>query len=225
MVKNDEYNPNKGVENILNHFNNLEDEIDKLAVVGDVHGQIERYLWTVLPYKQSIQVGDMGVGLTVADLPELEGHRFINGNHDNPKKCSQHSNWIPYGAVESINDQEWFFMGGAMSIDRDFRVPGVSWWPEEELNYQQLNRMISIYEGAKPDVVVTHDCPDSIAQELFDFSLDHCLKSQTRQALDTMLEIHRPSRWIFGHWHESRCVEIKGTEFICLDELEVLAHT
>ena len=197
-------------------------KIDKTAIIGDVHGRTDMYVQMVVDYKQSIQVGDMGVGFTGTILPVMDNHRFINGNHDNPKLCSQHPNWIPYGKVETINDQTWFFMGGALSIDKHLRTPGVSWWPEEELNYNQLNRMINIYETAKPDVVITHDCPDSIAKQLFTYVENPDLSSRTRQALDTMLSIHRPAKWIFGHWHESRSVAIYGTDFICLAELELI---
>jgi hypothetical protein len=67
--------------------------------------------------------------------------------------------------------------------------------------------------------MVTHDCPESIARNLF-LEMKISFPSITRQALDGMLNIHRPNIWIFGHYHQSIDTVINGTRFICLNELE-----
>jgi Icc-related predicted phosphoesterase len=70
--------------------------------------------------------------------------------------------------------------------------------------------------------MVTHECPESVAHQLFgvEGKLKFDFPSRTRQAFQSMFEMHQPEVWVFGHWHESRDVVISGTRFVCLAELE-----
>jgi len=204
----------------------------KIRFVGDIHGKWMEYLNVIhdpkSPCSKSVQVGDFGIGFGerpeyrqyVMDEMSKEGHshRFIRGNHDNPLECENSTHWIPDG----LHENGIMYIGGARSIDQAHRIPGVSWWEDEELSYQQLGEMIAYYEEYKPEVMVTHDCPDSIARALFNFYRDPTCDSRTRNAFDTMFHHtnHRPKIWIFGHWHKSITQDVMGTRFICLDELK-----
>jgi Icc-related predicted phosphoesterase len=162
--------------------------------------------------EESIQVGDMGAGFV--EIPQLSiEHRFIRGNHDDPSVCKAHPNWIADGTKEN----GMFFLGGAFSIDWQYRMIDVSWWEDEEVAYSELEGLVTSYEEYKPEIVVTHDCPTIAATTIkthhqFD-------NSRTRQALDEMFKIHKPRLWIFGHHHHNASFDIEETEFICLDEL------
>ncbi len=203
-----------------------------MRLIGDVHGKFSQYRELIRDVPASIQVGDLGVGFRrkggVRD-GEIYGnpphyamvhgsHRFINGNHDNLSVCLGHSQFIPSGTIED----DMMFVGGALSIDRQWRTEGYDWWPNEELSIQELNTMVDIYATAKPKIMVTHDCPESVAHILFGEGgkLKFEFPSRTRQALQSMFELHQPELHIFGHWHESRNMVINGTRFICLAELE-----
>ena len=203
-----------------------------IRVIGDVHGKFKPYRNLIRDVPQSIQVGDMGVGFRGYNLDrELvwrtnppysamsEGdHKFIRGNHDNPTVCRQQKHWIPDGtAVDGI-----YCLGGAVSIDRAYRTEGLDWWPDEELSYAELDRMIDDYAALKPDVVVTHDCPESMATALMAaFNKTKIADgSRTRVALEQMLHTHQPRLWLFGHWHVSLSFMVGRTTFRCLDELE-----
>jgi len=215
--------------------------------VGDVHGKWKSYrnLLDDIP-SGSIQVGDMGWGFPdhntyvvnkedrenvppgVSYPPERALHRemiehsarYIRGNHDNPEMCKLHELCIDDGHTED----GMMFIGGAHSIDKDYRIPGYSWWEDEELSYRDLGEMIAKYEEYKPDVMVTHDIPDTVARHLFPFysKNDPVNNSRTRSAFDTMFHQtdHKPKIWVFGHWHESVSINILGTDFYCLNELE-----
>lgn len=203
--------------------------------IGDVHGKYRQYKQIISGCDRSVQVGDMGVGFRYYvphddsglhgkifgnppyDDMEKGNHRFIRGNHDNPQECRKHPFFIQDGAVEDTT----MYVGGALSIDRQYRIEGFSWWPDEELSLQELNQIYDVYVTSKPTVMVTHDAPDSIAcllsrKEKLEFP------SRTRQAFQSMFESHRPSLWLFGHWHQSFITDIEGTRFICLAELEFL---
>ena len=204
----------------------------KTRFVGDTHGHKFELSLVLdnLPEDVTavIQVGDMGVGFGQGDywhedldlMLKAANARWIRGNHDNPKTCREMETWIRDGTV--LND--WMFVGGAWSIDYQWRTPGVSWWENEELSYDQLEQVIATYDTVRPRVMVTHDVPHSVATQLF-FKEGRPLhgrpqyKTRTGSALDAMFSIHKPELWAFGHWHYDVDEVIDGTRFICLNEL------
>jgi hypothetical protein len=193
-----------------------------VSFIGDVHGKWEFYHDIISTRYNTYQVGDFGVGFPGSfHLPEMweemgSGfHRFIRGNHDNPDYCKRNPYCIGDGdLVDNI-----FFMGGAESIDRGLRTPGYDWWPDEEVKPTKfLDYVLPNYMLGGFNIVVTHDCPRSVAKELFDV-YDN---STTRHMLQILFDEYQPDLWVFGNWHRSTRKKIRGTEFVCLAELEVL---
>jgi hypothetical protein len=199
--------------------------------IGDVHGKWDTYRDIIADCDESIQVGDFGIGFrpfgsepySIDPVPGFtpgpmfeRGHRFIRGNHDNPTACKIHPNWIPDGTVEG----DTMFIGGAISIDKDWREPEINYWEDEELSYQELSNLIVKYEQVKPRVMVTHEAPESVINHAMPFYQPGRFDSGfSRNAFDSMFAIHKPELWIFGHWHYGVDVNILGTRFICLPEL------
>ncbi len=183
-----------------------------MRFIGDIHGDMDKYLELIKGCENSIQVGDFGAGFVPlpdpANLPLC--HKFIRGNHDSPYCCRLSSHWIKDGTWDELH--KMMFIGGAYSIDQNWRTPMISWWPDEELSYEELSGLISEYDFRKPEVMVTHDCPDSIRQHFFRIHES----TKTSAALQSMFEIHKPKLWIFGHHHRFKNEIIKGTRFICL---------
>ena len=205
-----------------------------MRFIGDVHGKYSPYKTLIKEVPASIQVGDMGVGF-MKDTPDGEkkfmqnpphdtmkkgNHRFIRGNHDNPTVCKTQPFWIKDGHYED----DMFFVGGGLSIDRHWRIEGQTWWADEELSYREFSKIQEKYLDLKPKIMVTHDCPEAIAGQIMNTSNFQKLDdpSITRQALDNFFQLHKPELWIFGHWHLSFQRNILGTQFICLNELEIL---
>ena len=196
-----------------------------MRYIGDVHRKFTRYSKIIADCSESVQVGDFGVGFKdytthkwLANPPydamSKGNHRFIRGNHDNPSACKAHKYWISDGTIEDST----MYIGGALSIDKALRHEGFDWWADEELSYNELLLITEQYCDEKPSVVVSHECPNTIAQVLFYYSKEY--PSITRQAFQSMFEQHKPAVWIFGHWHQSKDTTILGTRFICLAELE-----
>lgn len=196
-----------------------------MRFIGDVHGKWNEYLTVIDRCDKSIQVGDFGLGFDREELePNLApNHRFIRGNHDSPTSCAKHSGWIADGTQEG----NMFFLGGAESIDRHMRVEGVSWWRDEQISQEVAWDITGkFYNGElTPKIVVTHDCPWSVALKIFGrdyYWLKNEMPSTTQQVLDSIFESYQPKLWIFGHWHEDRDEVIDGTRFICLGELSYI---
>ena len=203
-----------------------------MRYIGDVHGKFDRYKSLISSCSDSVQVGDMGVGFynpangRPSRNPPYDdmvkgNHRFIRGNHDNPSVCRTHSQYIQDGCIEPTpKGSVSMYIGGALSIDKEWRYEGFDWWPDEELTIQEFNTLIDIYEAIKPEIMITHDCPESISDKFF---LGHGkinIPSRTRQAFETMWNIHKPKLWIFGHWHISKDESVDDCRFICLAELQ-----
>lgn len=200
---------------------------------GDIHGNVDVLGRNINkndnPEALHIQVGDFGFGFfDMTDLDDLEAisekykHRFmfIRGNHGSPEYIKKHPNYINDGRIEIIDGKKFMFVGGAFSIDATWRIPGKSWWFDEELSYEECEKMIEIYEKEKPDVMVTHDCPSTVSYQMFvlnnlaNFRPD--IKSRTQSMFDMMFNIHKPEQWFFGHWHHTIDMNIKGTKFQCI---------
>lgn len=199
----------------------------KTRIIGDIHGKYFDYRMVLRGCEKSVQIGDFGIGFAkdhwhkmVNEAMEVEPtHRFIRGNHDDPAKCYEMRGFIDDGTFED----GVFYVGGAWSIDQAYRTEGVSWWPEEELSYEELQEVIDTYRTIKPRVMITHDCPTTIAWEMFISRWNSKqIKTRTAEAFQQMFEYHQPDFHFFGHWHETRQLTLFGTRFVCLGELNYI---
>lgn len=208
--------------------------MSKTRIIGDIHGKWYDYHFITSDIEhRSIQVGDFGIGFNgpywedrVNDFHASGQHRFIRGNHDNPAICkTAQTGYIPDGTVEHYGDTTVMMIGGAWSIDWQYRTEGVSWWRDEELTYGELDQLIDVYEKTKPDVMITHDAPTLASYRMFVKSGKTLAGgtlhlTRTGEALQTMFEIHQPKLHFFGHWHHTLEMDIDGTHFHCLNELD-----
>jgi len=203
-----------------------------LRIIGDVHGKYKDYVKICQDAEQkgyfTVQIGDHGLSYEHFEHYKLSrnNHRFFAGNHENYYLYNDCPNAMgDYGHL-IMGGVEFFFVRGAFSIDKSFRKEGIDWWPTEELSMESCYWALESYKNAKPDIMLSHDCPD----EVKDFMVNNgigilgkkIIKTRTGQLLQAMFEFHRPKLHIFGHWHKSLTVNIKGTKFICLNELEYI---
>lgn len=207
----------------------------RVTFIGDVHGKTDQYqkkLRQRFVGQRTFQLGDMGIGFsgTPGLHKDIMGggiHHWIRGNHDDPAKCEQLRDRGYIGDYGYCSDIGLFFLGGAFSIDYAWRIPGRSWWVDEELSYPQLAAAVNFYIECKPKYVATHEAPTQAAtwmltQVLGGFRTEklQCGTSRTSVALQQMFDAHQPKEWVFGHYHASKSFEWKGTKFTCVDELD-----
>lgn len=207
----------------------VKDEM-KLVCIGDVHGKTHIYQKMLRQKYQgvrSVQLGDMGIGFKGVGLHEMEmNHRWFRGNHDWPEKCRANTNYL--GDFGGEPDTGLFWVAGAQSIDRQFRIEGVTWWPDEEMSYDELGRVFDLYRQVKPRVMLSHETPNKAGEVLlrdlmggYFFAKAGCIRSRTAQALQNMLDEHQPEIWCHGHYHVDKEYTVPGyaTKFVCIAEL------
>jgi hypothetical protein len=97
---------------------------------------------------------------------------FVDGNHesfdrlhkwpigvDGRRQLTPNLYHLPRGFRWSWGARTFLAVGGACSVDRRWRIPGESWWPEEELTDDDVARACN---GGVVDVLVAHDCPTGV---------------------------------------------------------------
>ena len=219
--------------------------------------------FTSMPFSNTIFIisGDNGIGFNDAKYYEKIFGDFNNilsynnsyvmlvrGNHDNPSffdgKKINFSNLkaIPDYSVITVNEKNILCVGGAISIDREWRKK-----QEERINEFSINNKKSLYwdneapvfdkdallnviESIKIDYVITHSAPSFVAPETpagvdewseSDKDLLNDIKEE-RKVFDRIFETLRdngmkPMYWAYGHFHNYSSLEKRSdTIFRCL---------
>jgi len=189
-----------------------------IRFIGDVHGKIDSYKKLIRGSLCSIQVGDMGLGFTRVVLPVLQNHYFIRGNHDSPAVCRSHPNNLGDFGITTIDSKRVLYVGGGYSLDQRGRLPGVTWWHDEELSYTQFEDILDLVQGKEIDVVASHEAPSAIVYQLGLGS--NIVETRTAQGLEAIRRVIKPKLWVFGHYHLRFYRTVVGCRFVGLDELE-----
>ncbi len=150
--------------------------------------------------------------------------RFIDGNHDvhpilkklqkSVRTCAvpiaPNVIYQPRGSVHEDEDGTRFlFCGGAPSIDEESRIPGKSWWPEETITTAEFACALSV--KGPIHVLVTHDAPTFPPGFSAKGTLRYqALQDLSMQRVDALIEKHRPTLHVHGHWH-TRATTYRGS--------------
>lgn len=154
---------------------------------------------------------------------------FLKGNHENHSRLN--SNEFPTikmfggevkkiwdsvfmlqsGHIYTIEGKTFFVMGGAMSIDKDRRVPFVSWWPDEMPSYQEFELGLENLKKVNNEVdyIVSHTIFEDAYKALFPsrgFGIDSWennpkYKDPTHKMFTSYKEIVRYKKWFGAHFH------------------------
>ena len=122
---------------------------------------------------------------------------------------------------KEINGKKCLFIGGAISIDRIFRVEGKTYWKDEAL-------VPSRFPISEHDYVFSHTAPsyfdleDSLKGDMLNaFAkddvnlLDDCRKE--REIMNHNFDQTQPSKWYFGHFHVHAIGQYKNCHWKCVD--------
>lgn len=164
---------------------------------------------------------------------------FIDGNHEDfdllysypidantrMRQVCENIYHLQRGCIYTIEGKNIFTFGGADSVDRARRIPGVSWWAQEVPTTREWamgENCLESYCG-KLDYVITHDAPRRILKSLVKHGVMRNLWdcSNVPDMLDRFMEIVEykfpEARWFFGHHHLDVCVrkDEDGSSFKC----------
>lgn len=157
-------------------------EFDRVAFAGDWHMNTDWANHAVMHAARLgagaiIHTGDFGFTYHksfVDSLTKISAKHdlpvyFIDGNHDNHQPLfdlplddegfgvlTDQLRYIPRGKHWSWRGIEFVGLGGAVSVDRDWRTPMVDWWPTEKISAADSTRTLA---AGHADIMVTHDCP------------------------------------------------------------------
>ena len=143
---------------------------------------------------------------------------FIDGNHENfdllesypvseyhgGKVHQIRSNiyHLMRGQFYELNGYTVFTFGGAFSIDRMLRTPGVSWWAHElptPEDYAEARKNLEAHDW-RCDLIVTHSAPFSLHHVMFPVFPGDDLSRFLEELKEKMDYDH----WYFGHFHEEK---------------------
>lgn len=193
-----------------------------IICLGDCHGRFEdtkkilEVIWKANPNEIVYQVGDLGIYTPYDENDFGNNFRFFVGNHDNRQVAREHKNCL--GDYGYITEHDLYFISGAWSIDKDQRIIGYDWWPDEELTSEDFDQISKEVVEIKPRIILSHDCPSSVRKDMFGF--DRFYETRTGHFLSGLFEKYQPTYWIFGHYHRGSQRFINNTHFVCLQELE-----
>lgn len=118
---------------------------------------------------------------------------------------------IADGSCLDLNGKLCLFIGGAYSVDKEYRkTMGWQWFEDEELSREeQLNILDKLSgSGYHPyfDFVFTHTCPEEvIPTDLFLCLIDQTKVSRSMEKFFTEVSHYITfDKWYFGHYHSDR---------------------
>lgn len=145
---------------------------------------------------------------------------FIDGNHENftrlwdkktfpdvpfgnsiASKIHDKIFYLHRGLVYTIENKTFLTIGGAESIDKEYRKSKISWWKEEAITLQDIKTaLVNLKQyNNKVDYVLTHTCPIEIVPYCFKYILPGFNKSCEK--LSRLQKKISFKKWYFGHFH------------------------
>lgn len=209
-----------------------------IYITGDTHGDIDYKKLLALKEKELsyddylIICGDAGICWSPKSFPYfLDLYRdigctiiFVDGNHENFDMLEQaplvefkgalmhrvdnHIFHVLRGEIMTIENKTFLCLGGACSIDKIYRTPHQSWWPQEEINQHDIDNAICNLEKTnnKVDYVITHCCDTKTVLSAFYFKRDIC--TDQLMFIDKIVNY---KHWFFAHYHYDRIIDTNKT--------------
>jgi hypothetical protein len=207
----------------------------KIIIIGDVHGEFARLNVIINKHKPDVILacGDFGYWPKFRSQEIKPGNTkiyFCDGNHedhhslidlmeyvrDKPIPIQKNVFYMPRGTVLEIDNKKILFIGGAESIDKEYRIPGKTWFPEESITQEDLDKLPDI----KPDIIISHTCPAFVMEEMnMTYWGDKSPDEQSPTLLNKVYEKYKPARWYYGHFHQEFRYLKDNTQFVGLDML------
>lgn len=184
-------------------------EGDKLIICGDWgyisngSSQENKYLDFLAkkPYQMLFVDGnhenfDLLNGYPVEELWGGKVHIIRRDKNGEPKIIH-----LMRGQIYTIEDKKLFSFGGAYSIDKAWRVPYRSWWPQEMPTDEEMQEALANLKRHNNcvDYIITHAAPEDTMNI---FHPDHVHEKPLNNFLEYIRETVEYKHWYFGHLHQ-----------------------
>lgn len=116
------------------------------------------------------------------------------------------------GEAYDINGYKCLVIGGAYSVDKEYRLlRGYSWWEDEQPTPSIKNAVETKIEALRHtvDVVLTHTCPSKyIPIEMFLPFIDQSkVDNSTEEWLNEIEKNLNYTKWFCGHYHTNKTID------------------
>ncbi len=114
------------------------------------------------------------------------------------------------GELYDIDNKKVLVIGGAYSVDKNYRIiNGHPWFKEEQLSKEEMDNILNKYKGEHIDIVLSHTCPLKYEPtEVFIKGIDqsHVDKSMEK-FLDKIEQSIDYDKWYCGHYHTEKQID------------------
>lgn len=114
------------------------------------------------------------------------------------------------GEIFTINGIRYLVIGGAYSVDKDYRLMhGWNWWEDEQPS-DEIKAYVEAQIAEKEfDVILSHTCPFKYEprEAFLDFIESSTVDSSTEHWLDRIEETVDYKAWFCGHWHIDKRID------------------
>ena len=112
--------------------------------------------------------------------------------------------YLKRGKIYSIEGFKMLVLGGALSIDKMYRKPNISWWENEYWSEQEKNNLFNLIKTENNfDFVISHTGPQHINNILCRYWNFNPAKFKDEVAIlnDEIHDKINFKQWYCGHWH------------------------
>ena len=112
--------------------------------------------------------------------------------------------YLRRGTVYTIEGLKFLVLGGALSIDKAYRKPNISWWEQEYWTEQEKEALLQLLDRDTTfDYVLSHTGPGRINKTLFENGWPNFKKFRDEVAIlnDFVDSKIKCREWWCGHWH------------------------
>lgn len=210
-----------------------------IYITGDTHREFYR-LHNIEKNKNNILIilGDTGINYYLDERDktlkeQLNSYNIklfcVQGNHEErPENISTYKEidmfggkvfieeaypnliFAKNGELYDIDNKKVLVMGGAYSVDKNYRIIyRYPWFKDEQLSKEEMDNILNKYKGQHIDIVLSHTCPLKYEPtEVFMKGID---QSNVDKSMENFLYKVEESidydKWYCGHYHTEKQID------------------
>ena len=214
-----------------------------IYITGDLHGewdQRKEFIKSLTKEDILIVLGDLGWSWNKWHIDRFQINcevLSVFGNHENYTLIEQmpiverHSGkvrqmkdnvfYLMNGEMYEIEGKKFFVFGGALSIDKHWRTPYKSWWPQEQPTQEELKHALEVLgkNDWRFDYLLTHTAETELVQRVLGRK-DTVVDSTENMIQEIKYQIKEHDgdfkHHFFGHLHEFWKSASENYEWYCL---------